>query len=512
MSRERSRIQSDTRRLGHHAREPLGKRKPINTSVLHESRPIHHTSRRAASQLSSEVDTDVAQRPLAAFQLIRVKIELLALSALTVSCATWTSALDQMSSACATSVCAHVSLKSDVASISLGIPKALLSNRDSIELRFPEAVLGETFLRSVQKTAGEPWPTVFSVNGNGLYVDYQVKLGSRFGVPPERLRELSFQHPRGWHLKGYELLPEINLDAPGLIQFAVEPGEDVLAPLPSIAPNQFKATRALELSRSSYELGRLHRLCAKLDAIKTCVASSELRDERELSAMMELTARALQSSARRLGKLEERHLLISHHAHKYGGAYGITIGSSVTILALRAPQELRKDSSPSPSQFLLVHELLHLWMPGSRSIRPLWLREGLTQYLAYQTMAEMTGLPAHEYAFWINEAYRRYRAARYDVVIADTDDELVYPAGVVAGFCLDRELGPQGSSTSEVIRSVLESAEDRSSTQVTEDWFLAELSRVSPRAAGYFKLLISERRFNFSNCMQQLISRHDMRQ
>lgn len=410
------------------------------------------------------------------------------------------SSLGDLADECSNSVCARVYVTNDdIATVALEIPSKLLDGRDSIDLRFPEAMLGPSFLSSVTLADGTPWPNVFPVPRSGLSIRYEVKLDRMLGVPAELVREWSFHHPRGWHLKGYQIIPEIRVDAPAIVHFDVSNGEEVLAPLPSLAPGRFHAKHALELARSSYELGDANRVCGKIDAVKVCVASSVSDESEELSALMDLTASALRAGTARLGKLDERYVLVSHHARGKGSAYGITIGSAVTLFSPEAPSRAIDQTG-----FVLIHELLHLWLPGSRSIRPLWLREGLTEYMAYQTVADMTGVPDSAFAGWVSEAYRRYRTARYDIVIADTADELVYPAGVVAGFCLDRELGAQGSSTSEIIRALLAGAEDRSTTAVTEDWFLAELSRVSPKAAGYFKLLISERRFNFSNCMMQV--------
>jgi hypothetical protein len=342
---------------------------------------------------------------------------------------------------------------------------------------------------------------VFTAGKRGVSIQYRVALDPALHGSAERARERSFRHARGWHLKGYQILPEIPLDAPALIYFDVEHGDEVLAALAPeavlhAASRAFRAWNALELARSSYEIGRLEKTCARVDGINACVASSVAAGERELGAMMDLTAYTLRAASARLGELGDRYILVSHHSRGGDDAFGVTIGSSVTVLSPEPPGY----AADGPG-FVLVHELVHLWLPGARSIRPLWLREGLTEYLAYQIVAEVTGAGDVALVGWVNDAYRRYSAVLQDSTIAETSDEVVYPAGVVAGFCLDRELNARGSSISEVIRALLDLADDHPTTSITEDWFFSELSRVSPKVAGYFKLLLSDRKINFARCL-----------
>src|SRR5687768_4863192 len=136
---------------------------------------------------------------------------------MTASCASMRSSLETMNRDCRENVCARVKLKDNIASVHLDIPKVLLGDRDSFDLRFPVGLLGEDFLRSVELDSGDPWPNVFAVTGRGVSIDYEVKVAARLGVPADEVREWSFQHERGWHLKGYQLIPEVRLDAPALI-------------------------------------------------------------------------------------------------------------------------------------------------------------------------------------------------------------------------------------------------------------------------------------------------------
>lgn len=397
---------------------------------------------------------------------------------------------------CESAWCATVVPNGDTIEVALTIPPRVAAHTDDVRLTFAEGILGRGFTaRAVRLLDGDqerPWPNRFERKSRPRTIRYRVRLDS---APDDfaRLREGSFEHERGWHLKGYAFLPQPGVDAdddpPALMRFVLDDGERALGSVVS-TENTFHGRHLTELVRATYEIGQPYHHCLRADHGVVCVASST---DQALEDTARFVRTAMQHTASLLGPLDQPATLISIHPAPLPTPLGLSVGSGVVVLAAGPPLET------SPTSFALVHEIVHLWHPGGRRVSSLWLREGLAEYLAHVVIARMSTRGEDQFLARILEAHRRTRGRTEAYEVANGDD--VYAVGVMAGYCLDRLLEPAGASTALVVRRLLDQVPANAPTMVTDDWFFAELAKTSASSAGYFRLMMQEPDFDFAQCL-----------
>ena len=98
-----------------------------------------------------------------------------------------------------------------------------------------------------------------------------------------------------------------------------------------------------------------------------------------------------------------------------------------------------------------VHELVHWWMPLALVDRPtripLWIREGIPQYLAFDYVS-------HRHQFTINQIAARVNAALASVA-ADQSDATAYDRGFLAGIALDHSRLPDPANPKKGVAKAL---------------------------------------------------------
>ncbi len=397
---------------------------------------------------------------------------------------------------CASAWCATVVPNGSAIDVALSIPPRAGAGAEEVRLTFAEGILGRGFTaRAVRLLDGDrerPWPGRFDRSDRPRTIRYRVRLeedASSF----ERLREGSFEHARGWHLKGYAFLPQpapqAEHDPPALLRFVLDDDERALGSV-VYTENTFHGRHLTELVRATYEIGQPYHHCLRADHGVVCVASST---DQSLEETARFVRTAMHHTASLLGPLDQPNTLISIHPAPVTTPLGLAVGSGVVVLADGPPLET------SPTSFALVHEIVHLWHPGGRRVSSLWLREGLAEYLAHQVIARMSSRGEDQFLARIIEAHRRTRGRNAAFERASGDD--VYAVGVMAGYCLDRLLEPAGASTAEVVRRLLDQVPVDAEAMVTDDWFFAELAKTSASSAGYFRLMMQEPDFDFAQCL-----------
>lgn len=393
---------------------------------------------------------------------------------------------------CREAWCATAHVESDgTIEVALVVPR---NAGRTVELRFVEGVLGRGYTdRNVRLLDGDrerPWPREFTIPRGGRTLRYRVRVPTPDGAP-RTMREQSFPHAAGWHLKGYSFLPEhVNgptQPPPALLRFALADDDRALGSVVSTERN-FHGRHLSELVRAMYEVGRPFHHCHRTERGVVCVASST---EEHLTRSARFVRRAMQKTADLLGPLEEPSVLVAIHPAATPMPLGLAVGAGVLVLADSPPEDT------SPTSFALVHEVVHLWNPGKRRVSSLWLREGLTEYFAHRVIEKMSGDEA--FLARVLEAHRRHERTGASFEGARGED--IYAAGIMAGYCLDRLLEPAGTSTAEVVRRLLAQVPANDATPLTDDWFFAELAKTSASSAGYFRLMMQEPNFDFLRCV-----------
>ncbi len=395
---------------------------------------------------------------------------------------------------CRTAWCATVEPDGDVVDVTLSIPPRASAGRPQVELAFVEGLLGRGFtarsVRLLDDGDERPWPGRFERSERAQTIRYRVRL--EHSARLEDLRELSFEHTRGWHLKGYSFLPHpaatTQDDPPALLRFVLPEGQRALSSVVA-TESTFHGRSLTELVRATYEIGDPHHHCLRAEHGLVCVASST---DEALEDTARFVRTAMEETASLLGPLDEPNVLISIHPASLPTPLGLSVGSGVLVLADGPPLET------SPTSFALVHEIVHLWHPGGRRVASLWLREGLAEYFAHQIIARMSTQGQDQFLARVLEAHRRTRG-HGPFEVASGDD--VYAVGVMAGFCLDKLLAPSGASTAGVVKRLLDQVPPNTPTAVTDDWFFAEVAKASASSAGYFRLMMQEPEFDFSKCL-----------
>ena len=402
---------------------------------------------------------------------------------------------------CETQWCATANVdQSGVIDVSLVIPpNAGKSKKDARHLAFVEGILGRGFtanhVRLLDADGDEqPWPGLFEARSRPTVVRYRVRLPDEPSLPLWRTRELSFPHHAGWHLKGYSFLPDLvdkgDSEPPALLRFVLDEGERALGSV-VYTEHTFHGRGLSDLVRATYEVGDPHHHCHRADDRTVCVASST---NDALDTTTRFVDAAMRETSELLGPLDASSVLVSVHPAAAPVPLGLAVGSGVVVLTDAPP------SSTSRASFAVTHEIVHLWNPGKRRVPALWLREGLTEYLAHQVVARMSGANKAEFMSRVMEAHRRH-AAFGGGALEHARGEDVYAAGVMAGYCLDRLLEPSGASTAELVKNLLAQVPAGDDVPLTDDWFFAELAKTSASSAGYFRLLMQSPGFDFRTCV-----------
>lgn len=379
-------------------------------------------------------------------------------------------------------------------------PTAARDGAKTIHLSFVEGILGRGFtnehVRLVDSDGDEaPWPGLFDVRDRPQTIRYRVRMPDDPSLPLWRTRELSFAHHAGWHLKGYSFLPDVvkksETPPPALLRFVLEEGERALGSV-VYTEHTFHGRGLSDLVRATYEVGVPHHFCHRDDDRTVCVASST---PVSLDRTTRFVDDAIRETTTLLGPLEDTSVLVSVHPAAAEVPLGLAVGSGVVVLTNEPP------SHTSQASFAIAHEIVHLWNPGKRRVPALWLREGLTEYLAHQVVSRMNGTTKQDFMMRVTEAHHRHAAVGGALEHASGED--VYAAGVMAGFCLDRLLEPSGGSTAELVKNLLAQVPPSDDVPLTDEWFFAELAKTSASSAGYFKLLMTSPEFDSSRCMTE---------
>lgn len=266
----------------------------------------------------------------------------------------------------------------------------------------------------------------------------------------------SFRHPAGWHLAGRSFVPSLTVDGAAVdvpATLSLDVGE---APLYSSAGPGHRVLDApsfARLAEESFEVGPI--ALTRRDVVgDTLWIGGTGRGDGELEVAADAIATAYRELVELLGDGPASSLLVVLHRPD-GPAWEERAGATV-VWALPATDD------PELAIAAALEPLVGLFL---RSAEP-WLAEGVVSYLATRLGLEQLG-------------FDRPALARQVVDRVSAGDA---PPGLVAGFCLDRDLGESGGSLAATLRGAR--------PELTTEGLLADLAAVSPAAAGHLAALL----------------------
>ncbi len=348
--------------------------------------------------------------------------------------------------------------------------------------------------------AGASWPMQLNAVREPVEIRYRVALDEYERARPRQGRTgVSWRRPGGWHLTGKSFLPDIYVDGERVDVPATLRLEVGSVPLWTAAGGDrrlFDAPSLGRLADEAYEVGAV--FATRRDAGQTdlFIVQSAEQDDAALEATADVLARAIAALTARLGPPPTNGVLFAFHRVEEP-AWSERLGSSLVHVGAEG---LPRD--PLYSLAPMMRELGRLWNPGSHTISEDWLAEGVTDYLAVQTAAELTSAPPIATARVVLRSHARYaRGAREQTLRnAANGGRWAYDAGLVAGFCLDAHLHESRSSLGAVLRTTLSRDEDR----IGVETLLEDLAAIAPSSASYLEaLLATQGSFGIEDCLER---------
>lgn len=413
---------------------------------------------------------------------------------------------DPVETACARSVCLHLSLTGTVAlAVRLELPPGL-APKDSQRLELPFAA--EPFRNAsgygdfVRGADGQAWQDQYEQPARGLSLRYQVRLEHAQAEPRHGLDEVPHAVKGGWFLVGRSFIPSFKLDGrhtdpPVLLIIELGPGQRLATragqPKDLGSPTRIGRTGPLRsLADAFYVIGSFRREQVQRGQSAIEIVSGDYADH--LPALAHIVDLALRGLEAELGPVPPAQRILAYDALPLGFAGGV-VGSDISFMSSTPPST----RALSPDTSVLIHELTHLWSTADVP----WLSEGFTDYFAFLVAAKLDRLPEQEALAALLRFYGNYAAGRRQQSIAEGDELWAYPAGMMVAFCTDAALRRGGSSLSAVYRQALVGGPIGGG--VTLERFTAALEAALPGAGPALMAMVSQRSgIEFERCLSDL--------
>ncbi|HEY8431361.1 MAG TPA: PDZ domain-containing protein [Sandaracinaceae bacterium] len=360
---------------------------------------------------------------------------------------------------------ARVDAETGIVDVALSLdPAALPSERRDVRLAFRAGALGERYVEERVDLIEGRW--ALGALTRPARVRYRVTLDPA-GDAPRR----SFRRARGWHVTGLSFLPDIIVDGtraevPATLRIDAGP-----APVWTAAGSDrrlYDAPSLLRLADEAYEVGPLVTTRRDAGGAILWIGASAPEDARAIEALADVLARAMDALARRLGPPPADAILVAVHAAD-APAHAERLGTSLTY---RGRDGARADPLHG-ALALALEELVRFWAPGTHASVEEWLAEGVGDYLALVTAAELAGAPPESVA--------------RDVLAQRRGAGDPRSLGITAAFCLDAYLESEGSSLGAVLRTTLARDDDE---PIGAEALLEDLAAISPASAGQLAALL----------------------
>lgn len=383
-------------------------------------------------------------------------------------------------------MCALARLDADASAIEVTLridPDALPEPRHEVSLAFRADVLGPRSEEHVTMLDGASWPSSLGAVSEPVTLRYRVRLDGAAAMPGA-----SWRRPGGWHLTGKSFLPDVMVDGravdvPATLDLDV--GDRPLFTAAGPDRRLFDAASLRRLADEAYEVGPLTLVRREVGSTVVWTGTSAEEAER-LDGVADVLARALASLGRRLGPPPTDGVLVVYHPVD-APPWAERLGASIVVA--------RREGLPGDALYgtgVALRELAHLWTPGTHANAEAWLSEGVTEYLAIVTAAELSGAPPSSIA---RVVLRRHRARAADAPPRSRE------VGLAAGFCLDAYLRESGSSLGAALRTTLDRDADE---PLGAEALIEDLAAVSPAGASYLAaLLASDAGFSIDECLER---------
>lgn len=382
-------------------------------------------------------------------------------------------------------------------------PGALPPGRREVSLRFRERYFGEDYpSRFVEVPGRDGWPRTLGPVRVPTELHYRVSLDLyERGEPRHGRGGLSWRRPGGWHLTGKSFLPDVWVDGepvevPAIL--VLDPGEEPLFTSAGAEERHFDAESLIRLADEAYEVGEMQLTRREARGTTLWIGSTHER-EGSLEAAADVIAEAFELLGDQLGAPSTESVLFTlHPVGEEEPAWGERLGSTLVQLSPGGlPEDMRYGLTVS------VHEVTHLWLPGTHHVEEEWLAEGVTDYLAVLVANALVGADERAPARVALRAHADYAAGAGQRTLREPhpgDARWVYDAGLVAGFCLDAYLRESQSSLFALLRTTLGRDEEDLGTES----LLEDLGALSPDAASYLAALVETRgAFAIDECLER---------
>ena len=342
--------------------------------------------------------------------------------------------------------------------VSISIPPALVpEGGGALTLRFRPSVYGRGYaqryaLRVDEHGTKTAWDPTVPLSPDGARAGLLLDLSYHAKSPRHGAHHHSAPIPAGWHLQGRSFIPDLLLDGePWIVPVCLrlrgpgEPGapEDPVAQsIVSSAPGSqgsYHGPDFRRLANATWLLGGFDersRVVALSGgrSISVTVASPDW-SAATLDSVMALARRALQEGDRLLGPPDTDRVLITG---LLGAQHTLGMNNGGGML-IRSPDHPH-GTATTPVGYVIVHELMHNWSPGSRVVRPLWMREGFTDALAIKVASAVDEIPAQvaDRGWW--RLLRLAISTGKGLRIADARGARAYQAGAALAYCLEPAL------------------------------------------------------------------------
>ena len=404
-------------------------------------------------------------------------------------------------------LCALVHLDDEAGEMEVRLrlePGALPESRREVALRFRQTVFGPRYAQDfVEVLDREGWPESLGRVTEPVELSYRVRLDFfERGEPREGRSGPSWRRPGGWHLTGATFLPDVWVDgerAEVPATLMIDVGRRPLYTSAGSEQRIFDARSLLRLADEAYEVGPLVTARREVGSTTLWVGSSDEEGEAYVEALADALARAFGLLDARLGPPSTDSVLFAHHVFAHEEEWGERLGTSLVLVT---PDATVRDPIYGLAK-ASIHELGHLWIPGSHVIDEQWLEEGVNDYLAVEVMAALTEQPTASTARVVLRSWSRFVRGAAERTLREPnpdDPRWAVDAGLVAGFCLDAHLRESGSSLPVVLRHTLAREEARVGTEA----LLEDLAAVSASSASYLEaMLITQGAFAIDECLER---------
>ncbi len=397
-------------------------------------------------------------------------------------------------------LCADVAwLGDDRLSVSLTVaPRKFDGTPDNgVSLRFREKYFGTDYVARHIAMKDGGWPEQLPMSER-VHLTYEVTLSDE--LHPEFGRGgISLRVPGGWNLRGRTFIPDVWVGdevVQASVYLTFDPREKALLTAEGTTAHEFIIDSTL-LDNTTFAVGEWTiRKRDRTDGVRIVAATGSPEDAGQLDAYLELTDTALLSVETHLGRFPHQNLLALHHRLP-NDSWGEYRARSFIQTGATIPGDLLDEPTG-----VLIHELVHIWLPGQIAVHDIWIREGLTEYTTVLILNELLRANALDLG---RVAARAYDAYTQDIgnntLLSVPRDRLAYDAGIVAGYCIDTHLTVEGAPSLIVhLRELL----DRSREEVTSVDLVNHLRKRAPQTASYVEqLLVTTGPVDLAPCLER---------